>query len=339
EWLAVTGQRVELDPRLPAGRSNLLYTLNYDETVSRDALYAEHVAWGNSVRFPIGGSRFANAPDPARRLRIGYVSGDFRHHSVAFFFAPLLDARGRTAVEVFLYSNDARADRMTAWLRERADHWVPIHHLSDELAAAGIREDAIDILVDLSGHTSHNRMMLFARKPAPLAVTWLGYPNTTGLPAIDYRFTDAVADPPGEADRLHTERLVRLAPIFLCYGAPHDAGAGAPPTAPAPRPVTFRSFHKGAKPAPAPISRGARLLQEIPDARLLLKASQFKDRGTRERIAAAFANAGIVGERLTLLPPHAATAEHLAAYGQVDIALDPLPYNGTATTCEALWMG
>src|SRR5262249_44306668 len=129
ESLAVHRHTVELDPRLPAGRSNLLYTLNYDETVSREALYAEHVAWGDSVRFPIGGSRFANAADPARRLRIGYVSGDFRHHSVAFFFAPLLDARDRTAVEVFLYSNDARADRMTAWLRERADHWVPIHHL------------------------------------------------------------------------------------------------------------------------------------------------------------------------------------------------------------------
>src|SRR5262249_23793600 len=339
ESLAVHRHTVELDPRLPAGRSNLLYTLNYDETVSRDALYAEHVAWGNSVRFPIGGSRFANAPDPARRLRIGYVSGDFRHHSVAFFFAPLLDARGRTAVEVFLYSNDARADRMTAWLRERADHWVPIHHLSDELAAARIREDAIDILVDLSGHTSHNRMMLFARKPAPLAVTWLGYPNTTGLPAIDYRFTDAVADPPGEADRLHTERLVRLARGFLCYRAPDDAGSVAPLPALGAGHVTFGSFNNVAKLSPATIALWARLLREVSGSRLLLKASQFKDRGTRERIAAAFAAAGIDRKRVTVLPPQATTAEHLAAYGRVDIALDPLPYNGTATTCEALWMG
>jgi tetratricopeptide (TPR) repeat protein len=339
ESLAVHRHTVELDPRLPAGRSNLLYTLNYDETVPPEALYAEHVAWGESVRFPIEGSRFANAPDPARRLRIGYVSGDFRHHSVAFFFAPLIDSHDRAAVEVFLYSNDDRADAMTARIKARADHWVPIHHLSDELAAARIREDAIDVLVDLSGHTSHNRMMLFARKPAPLAVTWLGYPNTTGLPAIDYRFTDAVADPPGETDRLHTERLVRLAPGFLCYRAPEDSGAVAPLPAAAAGHVTFGSFNNVAKLSPATIALWARLLREMPGSRLLLKASQFKDRGTRERIAAGFVAAGVESERVTVLPPHAATAEHLAAYGRVDIALDPLPYNGTATTCEALWMG
>src|SRR5262249_16266630 len=195
-------------------------------------------------------------------------------------------------------------------LKARADHWVPIHHLSDELAAARIREDAIDILIDLTGHTSQSRMMLFARKPAPLAVTWLGYPNTTGLAAIDYRFTDAIADPPGEADRLHTERLLCLAPTFLCYGAPQDAGPVAPLPALAPAPVTFGSFNNVAKLAPTTIALWAGLLGEIRDARLLLKASQFKDRATRERIVAAFTAAGIAGERLTVLPPHAATAEH-----------------------------
>jgi len=339
ESIAAHRHAVALDPRLPAGRSNLLYTLNYDETVSPEALHAEHAAWGSSVRFPIGGSRFANVADPGRRLRVGYVSGDFRHHSVAFFFAPLIEAHDRGAVEVFLYSNDARADAMTARIKARADHWVPIHHLSDEMAAARIREDAVDILVDLAGHTSQNRMMLFARKPAPLAVSWLGYPNTSGLPAIDYRFTDAIADPPGVADRLHSERLVRLAPTFLCYGAPQDAVPVAPLPALGGRHVTFGSFNNVAKLSPATIALWGRLLREIPDARLLLKASQLKDRGTRERIAAAFAATGIAPERLTVLPPHGATAEHLAAYGRVDIALDPLPYNGTATTCEALWMG
>jgi tetratricopeptide (TPR) repeat protein len=341
ESLAAHRRAVKIEPRLPAGRSNLLYTLNYHETVSAEELHAEHVAWGNSeaVRFPTAGSRFANSPDPARRLRIGYVSADFRHHSVAFFFAPLIAAHDRGAVEVFLYSNDARADAMTARIKAHADHWVPIHHLSDEQAAVRIREDAIDVLVDLSGHTSHNRMNLFARKPAPLAVSWLGYPNTTGLAAIDYRFTDAVADPPGEADRLHTERLVRLEPGFLCYAAPDDAGPVAPLPALAAGHVTFGSFNNVAKLSPATIGLWARLMREVPDARLVLKASQFKDRGTRERFAAAFATAGIGTDRLTILPPHATTAGHLAAYGQVDIALDPLPYNGTATTCEALWMG
>jgi tetratricopeptide (TPR) repeat protein len=341
ESLAVHRHTVELDPRLPAGRSNLLYTLNYDETVSPQALHAEHVAWGNSegARFPTAGARFANSLEPDRRLRIGYVSGDFRHHSVAFFFGPLLDAHDRAGVDVFLYANDTRADAMTARLKARADHWVPIHQLSDELAAARIREDAIDILVDLSGHTSHNRMMLFARKPSPIAVTWLGYPNTTGLPAIDYRLTDAVADPPGEADALYSERLVRLKPGFLCYRAPDDAGPVAPLPVRAAGHVTFGSFNNVAKLSPATIALWARLLREVPGARLLLKASQFKDRGTRERIAAAFAAAGVAAERLTVLPPQATTAGHLAEYARVDIALDPLAYNGTATTCEALWMG
>jgi predicted O-linked N-acetylglucosamine transferase (SPINDLY family)/ADP-heptose:LPS heptosyltransferase len=341
ESIAVHRRVVALDPNLQGGRSNLLYTLNYDETVSPEALYAEHAAWGNSeaVRFPTAGSRFANTPEPTRRLRIGYVSGDFRHHSVAFFFGPLLEAHDRAAVEVFLYSNDVRDDAMTAQLKPRADHWVPIFPLSDELAAARIREDAIDILIDLSGHTNHNRMTLFARKPAPLAVTWLGYPNTTGLKAIDYRFTDAVADPSGEADRQHTERLVRLAPSFLCYRAPEEAGAIAPLPALAAGHVTFGSFNNVAKLSPGTVAVWARLLREVPDARLLLKASQFKDAATRERVTASFAAAGIGRERVIVLPPQRTTAEHLAIYGRVDIALDPLPYNGTATTCEALWMG
>jgi tetratricopeptide (TPR) repeat protein len=341
EALIVHRHTVKLDPHLPAGRSNLLYSLNYDETISPQALYAEHVDWGASEgsRFPIAGARFANAPEPARRLRIGYVSGDFRHHSVSFFFGPLLDAHDRAKVEVFLYVNDPRADAMTARLKARADHWVPIFQLSDELAAARIREDAIDILIDLSGHTSHNRMMLFARKPAPIAVTWLGYPNTTGLPAIDYRLTDAVADPPGEADALHSERLIRLDRGFLCYQAPADAGPVAPLPAIAAGHVTFGSFNNVAKLSPATVALWARLLREVPNARLLLKASQFKDRATRERTAAAFAAAGVTAERLTILPPEATTANHLATYARVDIGLDPLIYNGTATTCEALWMG
>jgi predicted O-linked N-acetylglucosamine transferase (SPINDLY family) len=341
ESLAVHRQAVRLDPHLPAARSNLLYTLNYDETVSPQALYDEHVAWGTSegARFPIGGSRFANRAEPTRRLRIGYVSGDFRHHSAAFFFAPLLEAHDRQSVEVFLYSNDPRADAMTTRLKSRTDHWVAIHHLSDELAAARIREDAIDILVDLSGHTSRNRLMLFARKPAPIAVSWLGYPNTTGLPAIDYRLTDAVADPPGDADRPHSERLVRLEPGFLCYSPPAEAGAVGPLPALRAIHVTFGSFNNFAKLSGATIALWARLLRQVPKARLVLKAPQFKDRGTRERCVAAFVAHGVAAERLEILPPQPSLAAHLAHYSRIDIALDPLTYNGTATTCEALWMG
>ena len=258
---------------------------------------------------------------------------------MAFFVEPLLEAHDRAAVEIFLYVNDVRADATTARIRAHADHWVPIQGVSDECAADRIRQGGIDILVDLSGHTSGNRMMLFARKPAPIAVSWLGYPHTTGLRAIDYRLTDAIADPPGEADERHTERLVRLAPGFLCYRPPEEA----PPVVALPAlragHVTFGSFNNFAKLSPRTVALWARLLREVAGARLVIKAPQFKDRGTRERCAAAFAAEGIAAERIDIVPPLASVAEHLALYDRIDIALDPLVYNGTTTTCEALWMG
>ena len=230
EALEAHRRAIALAPDLAPAHSNLLYTLNYDETVSPQALFDAHAAWGREqgARFTIDGARFANPPDPARRLRVGYISGDFRHHSVAFFFEALLEAHDKREVEVFLYANDPRTDAVTGRLRALADHYVPINTLPDELAATRIREDRIDILVDLTGHTSANRMMLFARKPAPVQITWLGYPATTGLAAIDGRITDPIADPPDAADSLHVERLIRLPRGFLCYRPPDSAGAVAP---------------------------------------------------------------------------------------------------------------
>jgi predicted O-linked N-acetylglucosamine transferase (SPINDLY family)/ADP-heptose:LPS heptosyltransferase len=341
EAIATHRRAVALDPELPAAHSNLLYTLIYDATVLPQALFAAHEAWGRAqaARFATAGARFINAPDPERRLRVGYVSGDFRHHSVAFFAEALLAAHDKRAVEVFLYANDARVDAVTQRLKGHADHFVPIHGVADDAAAARIRADGIDILVDLSGHTSANRMMLFARKPAPVQVTWLGYPATTGLPTIDCRITDAVADPPGEADALHTERLVRIDSGFLCYRPLDRAGAVGPLPAHAAGYVTFGSFNNFAKLSPGTIALWARLLREVPDARLLLKATQFKDAATRARCLAAFTAAGIAAERIEIVPPLADPADHLALYGRVDIGLDPLIYNGTTTTCEALLMG
>jgi predicted O-linked N-acetylglucosamine transferase (SPINDLY family)/ADP-heptose:LPS heptosyltransferase len=341
ESLAAHRRAIAIAPDLPAAHSNLLYTLNYDESVTPQALFDAHATWGREQggRFATDGARFANAPAPARRLRVGYVSGDFRHHSVAFFLEPLLENHDKRAVEVFLYANDVRSDAVTRRLNALADHVVPIHGLPDERAAARMREDGIDILVDLAGHTSGSRMMLFARKPSPVQVTWLGYPATTGLKAIDCRLTDAVADPPGEADRLHVERLVRLAHGFLCYRPAESAGAVAPLPARGAGHVTFGSFNNYAKLSPATVALWARIMREVPNARLLLKATQFKNEGTRERCRAAFVAAGVAADRIELVPPLAETAEHLALYGRVDIALDPLAYNGTTTTCEALWMG
>jgi predicted O-linked N-acetylglucosamine transferase (SPINDLY family)/ADP-heptose:LPS heptosyltransferase len=332
---------IRLNPDLPAAHSNLLYTLNYDETTSPEKLFAEHEAWGRryGASFAAAGTRFANPPEPGRRLRVGYVSGDFRHHSVAFFLEALLGAHDRREVEVFLYTSDPRSDAATERLKALADHYVPIYNLPDEHAAAKIREHGIDILVDLSGHTSGNRMMLLARKPAPVQLTWLGYPATTGLPTIDGRITDAVADPPGDADRLHTERLIRLDGGFLCYRPYDKAGAVAPLPARGTGRVTFGSFNNRAKLSPRTIALWAEIMGQVPDARLLLKATQFKDAGTRKRCREAFVAAGVDDDRIEILSPLPDAGDHLALYGRVDIALDPLVYNGTTTTCEALWMG
>jgi predicted O-linked N-acetylglucosamine transferase (SPINDLY family) len=258
---------------------------------------------------------------------------------VAFFVDALIGAHDKREVEIFLYTNDARSDAATHRLKARADHFVPIYNLPDDLAAAQIREHGIDVLVDLSGHTSGNRMMLFARKPAPVQLTWLGYPATTGLAAIDGRITDAVADPPGEADRLHTERVIRLDGGFLCYRPVEQAGPVAPLPARGAGHVTFGSFNNRAKLSPRTITAWANILWRTAYARLLLKATQFKDAGTRERCRDAFVAAGVAAERVEILPPLRDAADHLALYGRVDIALDLLVYNGTTSTCEALWMG
>ena len=341
EAIAVARRAIALDPGLPAAQSNLLYKLVFDERISPQAMFAEHAAWGRAqaARFATAGARFANSPEPGRRLRIGYVSADFRHHSVAFFAEALLAAHDHSAIETFLFANDPRVDAVTQRLKARADRFVSIHGMPDDLAAARIRELGIDILVDLSGHTSGNRMTLFARKPAPVQVTWLGYPASTGLPTIDYRITDAVADPPGEADALHAEQLVRLGAGFLCYRPLEQADAIAPLPARTAGQVTFGSFNNFAKLSPGTIALWARLLRETPDTKLLLKTPQFKDADTRARCRAAFAATGIADERIEIVPPLADPAEHLALYARVDIGLDPLIYNGTTTTCEALWMG
>jgi predicted O-linked N-acetylglucosamine transferase (SPINDLY family)/ADP-heptose:LPS heptosyltransferase len=341
EAIAVQRRAIALDPDLPAARSNLLHMLAHDETLSAQALFAEHAAWGRAqaARFATAGARFANSPQPERRLRVGYVSADVRHHSVAFFVGALLAAHDKNAVEVFVFANDARVDAVTRHLDAQAGRIVSICGVTDERAAAQIRELGIDILIDLSGHTAGNRMMLFARKPAPVQATWLRYPGTTGLPTIDYRITDAVADLAGEADALHTERLVRLDQGFLCYRPLDRAGAVAPLPARTAGHVTFGSFNNFAKLSPGTIALWARLLRVVPEARLLLKASQFKDTDIRACCRAAFVAAGIADERIEIVPPLADPAEHLALYGQVDIGLAPLTYNGTTTTCEALWMG
>ena len=334
-------QALAVQPGDADAGSNLLINMTYRGAASPAALFAEHVAWGETqgARWPGKPAPHLNKKDPDKRLRVGFVSGDLKTHSVAFFLEPLLRARDRAAVEVFCYSEVMNPDATTMRLRGLSDHWRQAVGAGDAALAEQIRSDRIDVLVDLAGHTNRNRLPTFAAKPAPVQATWLGYPNTTGVAAIDYRIVDPITDPPGEADAFAVEKLVRLEDGFLCYAAPADA----PEVAAAPFLVngftTFGSFNNPTKLSDETIRLWASLLVRVPDARLLLKGKPFADEAARNLALARFAANGIGADRLVLRSWLQGTGSHLATYAEVDIGLDPYPYNGTTTTCEALWMG
>jgi predicted O-linked N-acetylglucosamine transferase (SPINDLY family) len=334
-------EAIRLRPGFAEAHSNLLLSLHYDEAASPEAIFAEHLAWAerhaHGLEAALGPLDADRAPE--RRLRVGYLSPDLRGHSVAFFLEPALEARDRERFEVVCYADVAAPDAVTARLRGLADEWRDVTGLSDAHVAALVRRDRVDVLVDLAGHTAHGRPLVFARRPAPVQVSWLGYPDTTGLAAVGHRFTDAVADPPGATEALHTEALVRLAGGAWCYRPPE----ACPDVAPLPSAergfVTFGSFNALAKVAPGTVALWSRVLERVPGSRLLLKSTGLGDEGVRSAIAARFARHGIGAERLRLLPWEPSPRHHLELYGEVDVALDTSPYHGTTTTCEALWMG
>ncbi len=329
------------NPGSAKAHSDLLFSLNYRSDIDARRLFAAHRAWDARHGRPLAPStaRYDNDKDPKRRLRVGYVSRDFRTHPVSSFFMPLLRAHDRKAVEALCYADNAQQDAVTRELEALADHWRPIAGQSDEEVAGLVRSDGVDILVDLAGHTGDNRLRLFARRPAPIQVTWLGYPTSTGLSAIDYRLSDAVVDPEDDSAIPSSEAVVRLPAGFHCYQPPADAPDVGPLPAEATGCITFGSFNHLPKLSDPAIALWARLLGEIPDARLLLKNRCFADAGTRERFAGKFAAAGIDDGRVALETWIGSHRDHLALYNRVDLGLDSFPYNGTTTTCEALWMG
>jgi protein O-GlcNAc transferase len=273
-------------------------------------------------------------------LRIGYLSPDFCHHAVAYFFEPVLAAHDRARVEIFCYANVLTPDVVTQRLRALAEHWRDIAPLSDEQATQVIRADRLDLLVDMAGHTARHRLLVFARRAAPHQLTWLGYPNTTGLTTMDYRLTDSISDPLGTTDSLHTERLVRMPGPFSVYQPPDDAPpVGFLPALALNAPITFGCFNNFAKITPEIIALWCRLLLVVPSARLMLKSRGLGDVDTARRIHELFAAGGVSPERVVLDGRELSVSAHLALYHQVDVALDAFPYNGATTTCEALWMG
>ena len=339
---AATHYRNALAAKLaPDTHTNLLFLLNYLPETEPEGLFAEHRRWSECFERPLRPAwrPHANDPAPDRRLRIGYVSPDLRDHPVTSFIEPILKAHHREGFEIFCYANVKTPDATTQRLRSLTGQWRDIYGLAPEKAAELIRQDGIDILVDLAGHTTDNSLLVFARKPAPVQVTWIGYPNTTGLEAMDYRLTDAITDPPGQTEQWHSERLVRLPETFSCYCAPAESPAVFPLPALANRFVTFGSFNNFRKLSEPTIALWARLLREMPTARLLMKSQGLGNPKTAARLLEQFTRAGVDAVRIELRGAGLSKEQHMALYHQVDLCLDPFPYNGTTTTCDALWMG
>jgi predicted O-linked N-acetylglucosamine transferase (SPINDLY family) len=333
-------EALRLDPDLDTAYSNYHFALHYRHDV--DPAETFRVARDYQERFAaplaVAWRQHRNSRDPRRRLRVGYVSADLRQHPLGYYLEPVLESHDRAGFEITCYSGVTKPDAVTERLREKSDHWVEAFACDDEALAERIRADGIDILVDLSGHTAGHRLLVMARKPAPIQATWMGYLDGTGLDAIDYLITDEWTAPAAEGGRYFTETLWRLPEVYQCYRPP----SYAPPVAEAPclgsGITTFGCLNNLAKLNDAVLDTWSAILDAAPASRLLIKTNNLDDGPTLERTRERFAARGIAADRL-LLEGGAGHPEFLAAYRRIDVALDPFPYSGGLTTCEALWMG
>ncbi|ACC72167.1 tetratricopeptide repeat protein [Paraburkholderia phymatum] len=331
-------QAVALDPGFAQAHSNLLLLLNSRLDVALREQFDEARAFGehqSAKAQPFQHS--ANANDAGRRLRVGFVSGDLNSHPVGFFLESVLGHLDRTRIELVAYATRKREDAVSQRLMPQFSAWHDISRLDDAACARRIRDDGIDILVDLSGHTNHNRLSVFAWKPAPVQATWLGYFATTGLAAIDYVIADRHVLPLDEASQF-VEAPWHLPDSYLCFTPPPFDIEVGPLPASANGAITFGCFNHLVKLNEAVVALWARVLDAMPGSRLLLKTRQLDDPAVQHATLARFAAHGIDGARL-MLEGQSPRAELLAAYNRVDIALDPFPYAGGTTSIEALWMG
>jgi protein O-GlcNAc transferase len=337
---AITHYRaaVDLRPDFVRAHSNLVYALNFSNEFTPEEIFNEHREWARRHSDPLAATvrPHANPRTTGRVLRVGYVSANFREHAVTYFFESTLAHHDPERVSIYCYSDVQRPDAYTERLRRAAGVWRDIAGQDDESVAELVRRDGIDILVDLTGHTDNHRLLTFARRPAPVQVTWNGYANTTGMRAIDYRITDALADPPGMTEHLHSEKLVRLPETYMAFTPP----ATSPDVSAAPAPgaghIRLGSFNALSKVTPQVIRVWSEILRALPGAQLLMFT--VPPGRTRDRIVREFASHGLSDARLELLPK-LPFQQFLAAHSRVDIALDPFPFNGTTTTCQTLWMG
>jgi predicted O-linked N-acetylglucosamine transferase (SPINDLY family) len=361
EAIAMIRRAIQLDDTNEVGWQNLMMMLNYHPDDNTQQVFAEHRAWAarHEQRYPPRQHR--NDRSSERRLRIGYVSADLRHHPITFFLSPILERHDREQFEVFCYANQDRSknDAMTAQLQSYGHQWREIYELSDDSAAALIEQDGIDLLIDLASHTAGNRLLMFARKPAPVQGAYLAYAGTTGLAAMDFRLTDPWLDPPGVSEAHHVERLVRLSSTQWVYRAPPQAAEISPLPAQTAGHITFGVATNLAKVNLPTIEFWSRVLQAVPDSILILKAvgltypqpsagiaedPLFRHGGRRfwevmrEHYLHLFARCGIPADRVRL-ESSSALADYFRWFSQIDIALDTFPFAGGTTSCHALYMG
>jgi protein O-GlcNAc transferase len=328
---------VALDPTNASSNSNLLLALNYVEDIDPAEFFAEHLRWAERHERPLTKDRRPHSNDrsPDRRLRIGYVSPDFKQHPVGLYIEPAITGRRRDQFEVFCYSDVAAGDDVTARLQRSADLWRDISTTNDARVADIIRDDRIDILIDLAGHTARNRLRVFARKPAPVQVTYLGYSSTTGLAAMDYLIADGHLAPPGVHDRFATEKVIRLPRTCLCYVPPSAATeVGSLPAASAGH-VTFASLNRLSKITPRMFDAWIDVVTATPRSRLMLHADSGRH---LDRLTARWRERGLDSDRLEIIG-RMPLPEYFQIHHRIDIALDPFPHNGGTTSRDALYMG
>jgi protein O-GlcNAc transferase len=327
---------VDLDPRRADIAGTRLYALHFDPDYDAPRLLAEHQKWNERYGEPLRGfiRPHDNDRSPDRRLRIGYVSPDLRSHVVGINLFPLLEKHDRARFEVFCYASVAVPDDETERLRAQCDGWRDIYSLSDEQAAALIRQDRIDILVDLTLHMPQNRLLIFARKPAPVQATYLGYCSTTGLTAMDYRLSDPHLDPPDGDMTVYSEQTVRLPASYWCYH-PKASPEVKPAPAAANGYVTFGCLNSFSKVSAAALDLWAEVMRRVPRSRLVLHCHSG---AYRQVVLDRFAAQGITADRIDLVG-FQRWNQYIQTYDRIDVALDPFPYGGGITTCDALWMG
>ena len=338
EGEAACRQAMAIRPDYALAHSNLLFCLTHNEKNDAPALVAEHRRFGEQFETPLRAhwTAHGNLKDPERCLQVGFVSADFRNHAVSNFIEPVLaELKSYRTLSLHAYFTHAAEDHVTLRLRQHFHQWHPVAGLDDSALAEKIREDGIDILIDLSGHTAHHRLLTFARKPAPIQASWIGYPGTTGLSAMDYFLSDRFFLPVGEFDGQFTEKIVRMPAnsAFLPFAA-------APPVSPLPAQskgyITFGSFNRPTKISPSAVALWSQLLAALPDSRMRLGAMQLNDRGAQ--LVDDFARHGVARDRLSF-HPRCSMESYLEQYQHVDICLDTFPYTGGTTTLHALWMG